>query len=134
MMTSGELSERVDAVLELILQGTPRKSIIKYVTKKYKVVENTVDDYIARARAVIKESANIDRPLELGKAFNRLERLYFNLYRQGDFKGCKDVQKEISELFGIKNFNIKSINFDGDKLPPEERERILRELNILKDE
>lgn len=124
--------EDTDLAIEMILQGVPRKQIKQVLMTKRGLNEGLAIDRYDEALAVIKESANIDRETELGKALRRLERLYYKLDKAKSYKDCLSVQKEINDLAGLRNITVKNINISGGKLSDDETNRILEELNLLK--
>ena len=124
--------EDTDIAIEMILQGIPRKQIKQFLSEKREIPEALAIKRYEEALEIIKESANIDREAELGKAMRRLEKLYYKMEKQRGYRDCLNVQKEINDLAGLKNIVIKNINIDGGKLTEEETNRILEELNLLK--
>ena len=124
--------EDTDIAIEMILQGIPRKQIKQFLSEKREIPEALAIKRYEEALEIIKESANIDREAELGKAMRRLEKLYYKMEKQRGYRDCLNVQKEINDLAGLKNIVIKNINIDGGKLTEEETNRILGELNLLK--
>ena len=100
------VDQRVADVIEFILRGMNRRDMFKFITTNEKfqwdITINMLDRYIASAKDIIKESGVFSKDEETGKAIERLNNLYARSYLLNDFKTCLAVQKELSELTGLK--------------------------------
>jgi hypothetical protein len=123
----------VDVAIELLLQGVQTKQIKEVLLATNKYGPERAYEIIKQARDLIKASAAFDRDEELGKAKRRLESLYYKFHKNKAYKDCLATQKEITDLVGLRTTVVKNINVDADKLAQEEKNRILKELNLLKE-
>lgn len=98
--------ERVYAVMDLMIQGWPRRKIIQIVSTNEKfmwdVVPRQIDNYIAKAKEIIKASAVFDRDEEIGAAIERYRDLFAKSSMLHDYKACLAISKELTELLGLK--------------------------------
>jgi len=102
-ITSAERLLRVNAVEQLIVQGSSRQDIIQYCLEAFKVGVVASDFYIADAKDSIKQNLAIMFDKEYFKAnvFKRLEDLYKQNYDVDDFKECRGVLKDLRDMFGL---------------------------------
>jgi len=102
----GIYDERVTVVVDLILQGWPRRKILQIVTTNEKfmwdVKPRQIDNYIRDAKAIIRESATFDREEEIGAAIERYRQLHASSFMIHDYKTCLAVSRELTELLGLK--------------------------------
>jgi hypothetical protein len=98
--------ERVSAIVDLMLQGWPRRKIIQIISTNekflWKVTTRQIDNYIRDAKAIIRESATFDREEEIGAAIERYRQLHASSYMIHDYKTCLAVSRELTELLGLK--------------------------------
>lgn len=100
--TKAEIKRRVKAISTLLLNGASRADILQYATKTdWDVSDGMIDKYIAKANEGFKQSATFDNGVELGKALNRLQRLYMSHLENKDYRDALAVQKEINKLLGL---------------------------------
>jgi len=104
-----EMRARVATVYRLLLSGLRRREIIQYVDEKtdWGVQPRTVDNYIRKATAEIKEVTDEELKTARGMAHKRLDTLYYKSLLINDYKTALAVQKEINELFGLKTAKIE---------------------------
>ena len=113
--TSAEVDSRVSTVYRLLLNGLRRREIIQYITEKteWNIKERQIDHYIAKARNEIAEINEAEREGAYGMARKRLDDLYFKSMKINDYKTCLAIQKEISELEGLKTNKTEISGKDG---------------------
>ena len=92
--------ERTEEVYKLLIRGYRRYQIIQYASD-WGISERQIDTYIAKANIKLEEASEVVRNKELGKAITRLNELYKESFEEGNFKDCKDIQKEINTLLGL---------------------------------
>ena len=102
--------QRIVSVVEFLLRGMNRREILQFVAQneeyKWDVTASQIDNYIREAKKIIAESGVFNKDEEAGKAIERLNNLYRKAYSKGDFRACLAIQKELSELVGLKVMNI----------------------------
>ncbi|MDD3538489.1 MAG: hypothetical protein PHH65_09645 [Eubacteriales bacterium] len=106
---SVEMRARVATVYRLLLSGLRRREVIQYAREKteWNVSDRTIDNYIRKASAEIKEVTDEELEAARGMAHKRLDTLYYKSLLINDYKTALAVQKEINELFGLKTAKIE---------------------------
>lgn len=102
--TRAAVAARVDVVYRLLLLGLDRQRILEHVDRKYPtwgVKARAIDGYMARARRLMAEDGDQDRPLELGRTLARLHDLYARDVIAKDRSNELAVIKTIISLLGL---------------------------------
>lgn len=105
--TQSTVKQRVRDVLQRILEGSTRAEIVQYYSKKFKVSERQVDNYIKAGNKLIKESVTKDSVRDYALALARFEQLYNLNFNKNDFKTCVSINKEICQLQGLYTTKIE---------------------------
>ncbi len=103
---SSEIEKRVNTVYLMLLQGFQRKSVIQYCAKSiedggFGVGERQADEYLAKAREVIKSNISDDTSHKRNEILTQYYDLYQKNYKNEDYKECRAVLSEIKAVFGI---------------------------------
>lgn len=99
--TKAEVKRRIRAISKLLLNGASRADILQYAIELWSISEAMVDKYIAKANEGFKQSAAFNNDAEVGKAINRLNRLYMAHIENKDYREALAVQKELNKLLGL---------------------------------
>lgn len=70
--TNAEIENRVKAVYGLLIKSYSRFEILQYAAEQWDVSERTADIYMQRARKLIQQDSEIERPEWLAAAIARL--------------------------------------------------------------
>ena len=70
--TNAEMTARVREVYGLLVKSYSRFEILQYAAEKWEVSDRTADIYIQRARELIQQDSDIERPQWLAAAIARL--------------------------------------------------------------
>ena len=70
--TNAEMTSRVREVYGLLVKSYSRFEILQYGAEKWDVSDRTADIYIQRARELIQQDSDIERPQWLAAAIARL--------------------------------------------------------------
>ena len=70
--TNAEMTSRVREVYGLLVKSNSRFEILQYAAEKWDVSDRTADIYIQRARELIQQDSDIERPQWLAAAIARL--------------------------------------------------------------
>ena len=70
--TNAEIESRVRTVYGLLIKSYSRFEILQYAAEQWDVSERTADIYMQRARQLIQQVAEIERPEWLAPAIARL--------------------------------------------------------------
>ena len=102
-VTAAEKELRISEIFQLLIDGNTRRNILRYVKEQtdWNISESQIDYYLHDATAYLKESAKIDRDSEIGKAVERLNKLYAKSLEDKDHRTCLAIQKEITEMFAL---------------------------------
>ena len=110
--TNAELMQRVSLVYQMLLRGYTRSDIIQYVSKEtnWNVSDRMIDTYMKKAREDLGDVTEEEKQAALGSALKRLDMLYRKALKKDDLKTCLAVQREINDLFHLKDEEQKSDN------------------------
>ena len=70
---NAESEHRVNAVYDLLLRAHSRKQIIQFAAENWGIGDRQVDNYIARARELLAQDAELARPQWMHSALARLQ-------------------------------------------------------------
>lgn len=99
--TETEVEDRVLQILESILEGGNTHEIVLHYSSLFSVSERQIYTYIQRANDKFKEYAKTEAKAEIGKAINRLNKLFNKSLQIMDFKTCLAVQRELNVMLGL---------------------------------
>ena len=109
-VSSTEIETRINQIYEMLVAGASPQSIWQFLTQKEDSAKDNAWDnvstrqfarYIAEARTRLQEAAKIHHREELGRAIERLHRLYFASVQIRDYKAALAVQKELNTLLKL---------------------------------
>ena len=100
-VTSVERDIRVRVVLQWILDGTDRQTVIRDCNKRWGVGHQAADFYTRDARVQIKEEFNLNRDGRLELHSRRLEALLKKNIKKGDFKEARLCLESERKLTGL---------------------------------
>ena len=113
---SSEFDKRVNTVYLLILQGFQRKQIIQYVSENYKVGERQTDNYLEKAREIIKSNIDNDTSSKKNEILNQFYDLYQKNYQLEDYRECRNLLSNISNILGIEAPKKTDITTNGKEI------------------
>ena len=99
--------KRVLKIFSWIIQGySMRKILFQLISDendlfKEQLTERQIDNYIADARALMKEKLSEEADYEKNLALNRLEGLFTMNYKIQDFRECRMTVMDKAKLLGI---------------------------------
>ncbi len=100
--SAAEVSRRVDAVYDLLLQGVSRRGIKQYAAQQgWAVSPRQIATYLSRAREELAAQAQRERAVELGKALEQLDLLFMKALAAEDRGGALTVLRERVSLLGL---------------------------------
>lgn len=98
---SFELSQRVYKVYTLMLHGKPRHEIVRMGQKEWGVQPRAIDEYMSRARELMRDQAEKRAGEAFDEAVARLENLYEMCVGAADRKTAASVAKQLNDLHGL---------------------------------
>lgn len=123
-----DVQQRISAVYDLLLQGARRKDILTTFTKNgINVSSRQIDDYIAEAKAIIRQQAIVDREYEYAKHIEQLDYLYALSLQSKDYRTALAIKRDIYEAKKLHHFDIvgASSGDDFSKYTDEELDAII---------
>lgn len=96
-----QIEYRIEVIIGLLCRFMSRRQIVHYVSKKtdWSVTPRQVDNYIKRAKEIIKEKADPDEIS--GMLRKNFEMLYKKNMQIEDYRECRAVLESIAKLTGI---------------------------------
>ena len=141
-----ELNQRVYIIYKLLIKGCVRHDILQYVTEKtdWQICVKQIDNYIAKANALIKKYAKQTREQFTNRAKNKFDHLYKRAMQDKDLRLCKEIILAANKVLGYEQLNVEvtgnkdkpvvhKVNYnniteeEAQKLFDESLERIMRE-------
>ena len=86
----------------MLIQGYQRKSVIQYCAEKYDIEERQADEYIRKARDIMHSDMQISVEIKKSEILTQYYDLYNKSYKIEDYRECRNVLKEISDIFGVE--------------------------------
>lgn len=114
--TDIEIEQRIDTVVSLLCRFMSRRQILQYTSKKtdWNVTPRTIDDYISRAKEIIKEKSDPEQTS--GMIRKNFEMLFGKNLQNEDFRECRAVLESMAKLTGVNEPDKKEIDIKGKKL------------------
>lgn len=117
-VTKAEKLERVDAVLDLLLQSVSRRGILQFFANKgWDVSPRTVDWYIQQARKELVELSRQRREDEFALAREQLAMLLMRALAKGDLRTARLVRRDLTELLGLLVEPVHRVAFVSEAEP-----------------
>lgn len=113
---SSEMEKRVNTVYLLILQGFQRKQIIQYCSDAFKVGDRQTDVYLTKAREIIKSNIDNDTSSKKNEVLNQFYDLYQKNYQLEDYRECRNLLANISNILGIEAPKKTDITTNGKEI------------------
>lgn len=101
------VNQRVLEIIEMLINGKSRISIVHYGSTNWSVGERQIDKYIAKARAIIQDEVVKNLEYDYAKAIKRYENLYQHALEEKDYRLALSVNKEITSLQGLNKIQIQ---------------------------
>jgi hypothetical protein len=99
--TKHVISTRVAYVRKLLLKGYSRGEIVQEGSKKWRITERQVDDYLARAQTDLKEEAKRHREEAFAEHLAARRELRKRAQNTGDLRIELDTLKDEAKLLNI---------------------------------
>ena len=80
-------------MLQLLVSGVPRHTIVTACARRWGVSPRQVDSYLSRAREALRSGAAFDRPLEVGRAIARYDVLYAKALADQNLRLAMQVER-----------------------------------------
>jgi len=99
--TAAEVHIRVNRVARMLSNGAVRSEILQYGTKEWGVSDRSVDDYIQKARELLKEDWEIDRRTFTAELLSQLASLQKDSRKNGQGHialGCINSAAKIAQI------------------------------------
>jgi len=114
--TDEVVEERVLIIVEAIIEGGNTYEIVKHYSSEWKLSERMIYKYISKANDEFKKFAKTEAQTEIGKAINRMNKLFNSSLQIMDYKTCLAIQKEINTMLGLNEAAKMDITTQGEKI------------------
>lgn len=104
--TNAEFEERVNVVLELLMEGRPRSYIQQYAAKEWGVSERPIDNLIAKAKDTLKEINAATRIESQELVLSNFWDLYREAKKKKDPYLALSILKEIARVKGLNEQHV----------------------------
>jgi len=105
--TDATMTERVTEIQRYLLNGYTRSYIIQFAEKKWKLAPRTVDDYIARATASIREINGVEREDNLATIVTNQWDMFRAARDTGQIESARKILMDIAKLRGLDEQTIQ---------------------------
>lgn len=102
-----EIKNRVEQIKDLLLNGKTRADILKKYTGRGGVSERHVDNYIAKAKQQIRESAQTTFSDSRALMIRNLWDCYHNARAQNQWASVASFTQQLSKLYGLDIVKIE---------------------------
>jgi hypothetical protein len=99
--TQIEIERRLDELEPLLLRGLPRRSIIQYGTKTWKIKPREIDEYMRKIKDRWLERQEPERKRNLAEAIEKRFDMYFEARKNSDIKSALEIEKDLRKLQGL---------------------------------
>ena len=99
--TNKEVFERVNVVIQLIIQGKTRDEILNYIVDEMNLSVQSAKLYYGKAWKRIKKQGELNRSKMIALAKRRYHDLYDKCYCIQDYRECRAIQADINKLAGL---------------------------------
>ena len=96
-----EHEQRLAELAELLATRAPERAVVRFATEKWGLGERAAQKYVAEARARLRESAEVDRPVELGLALAGYKFIYHRQLKSGDLRSARATLDKLVALLGL---------------------------------
>jgi hypothetical protein len=100
--TNAESKFRTDAVYKLLGQGWSRGQIIQYCEEKWGIKVSQTDAYIKKARILLEEDCELERPAWIAEALQRLRKLEQKASEKGQVSAAIQAIQTQAKLIGLE--------------------------------
>lgn len=99
--TQAQKIRRVNEVRKMLVSGFSRGEIVQKLTKKWNVIDRTIDNYIQDAKEELKPLIAAEKDNQLGIAIARMTDIYREAMDAKDHRAAIAAQQELNKLFGL---------------------------------
>lgn len=103
--TKLEKENRIKAIVNAMIKGKNERQIWR-LQEEFSVSSRQFRRYLAEAFDNLRETSKRELAVEQGKALERLEDLYYQLYKERNWKEAAVIVDKITALLGFKSINI----------------------------
>jgi hypothetical protein len=100
-ITAAEMELRVNRIVRLLCNGGSRSDILQFSANQWGVCQRTTDEYIKRAREVLKDDWSVDRQAYTAQIMGQLSAIHKEAMRTGNLSvalGCISKAATIAQI------------------------------------
>ena len=128
-----EMELRIEKVYTMLIDSYSRYQILEFVKKTWGLETAQADVYIRKAKDKIIEEAKSTIEDFHQDSKNKFKRLYRLAMKNKDFREARQIIETMNTVLGYAKITVNNLNTDTETLPKEDRERILKQIGLLKD-
>jgi hypothetical protein len=113
---SSEMDKRINIIYLMLLQGFQRKQVIQYCAENFKIGERQTDEYLGKAREIIKSNIDCDTSNKKNEILNQFYDLYQKNYKLEDYRECRNLLMSISAILGVEAPRRTDITTNGQSI------------------
>jgi len=99
--TNAESKFRTDAVYKLLGQGWSRTQIQEFTEQKWGIGRTQTDAYIRKARILLEQDCDLERPAWIAEALQRLRKLEQKAAEKGQINAAIQAIQQQAKLIGL---------------------------------
>lgn len=99
--TEAELEQRIQEIYHLLLRREPYQNIVRFGSGKWGIGSRQVDEYISRARELMREEARADRDVALAEHIAIRRDLFNKAYKDQKWAIAFQIVQDESKLLGL---------------------------------
>jgi hypothetical protein len=99
--TKAEIIRRTLEVYRMLIKSSPRAEILQYASENWHITERQTDEYIARAREMLREQSVYDRDIELALGVEFLKLVRGKSFGVTDYQRSIAAQRVINNMLGL---------------------------------
>ena len=102
-----ELERRVFEVTNLLVDGEPYHAIVSHCRDRWKCGQRTIEDYVRRAYAGLREQFKDNVREQTAIQLQRLETLYSAAFKDKDYRTAASCISAICKLLGLNREHVR---------------------------
>jgi|WetSurMetagenome_2_1015567.scaffolds.fasta_scaffold155991_3 hypothetical protein len=128
-----EKEQRIEKIYTMLIDSCSRYQILKFTKETWNIERSMADNYIKWAKEKIVEEAQQTIEEFHQDSKNKFKRLYRLAMKNKDFREARQIIETMNTVLGYAKINVVSVPIDTETLPKADRERILKQIGLLKD-
>jgi len=125
--TLAEQEQIIKYVYTMLIQSFTYSDIVRNCYEKFNCSARNTDNYLAKARAKIREEVEKNIENEYAEAVRQMKEDLRSCLDNRDMRAATAIRRELHEVLGLKKYNLNISGGLDITLSPEERQRKIAE-------